>query len=78
MLNLLEKNRLIERRPDPEDRRRTNVYLTEEGRDLKGKMTPIVIDFLAKSFKGLTQKDIQEFMRLHSRIAKNLEELKNE
>ena len=75
MLKLLEKNRLIERRPDPDDRRRTNVYLTEEGRALKRKLTPVVMDFLEKSFQGLTHKDLREFMRLHARITKNLDRL---
>jgi len=73
MLNLLEKNRLIERRPDPDDRRRTKVYLTEEGRALKSKLTPIVLDLLEECFRGLTQGDLREFRRLHIRIAKNLE-----
>jgi len=72
ILNLLEKNGFIRRIPDGEDRRRLNVYLTEEGKALKQKLIPIAIGFLKKCFKGLTQEDIQSLKRVHEHILKNL------
>ena len=56
ILNLLEKNGFIFRTPDGEDKRRLNVYLTEEGKALKQKLIPIVIGFLQKCFEGLTKR----------------------
>jgi len=72
ILNLLEKNGFIHRIPDGEDRRRLNVYLTKEGKALKQKLIPIVIDYLEKCFEGLTQEDIQSLKRVHEHILKNL------
>ena len=72
ILNLLEKNGFIRRIPDGKDNRRLNVYLTDEGKDLKQKLIPIVIDYLQKCFKGLTQKEVQDLRRVHEHILKNL------
>ena len=72
ILNLLEKNGFILRTPDGKDKRRLNVYLTEEGKDLKQKLIPIVIDYLQKCFEGLTQEEVQDLRRVHEHILKNL------
>ncbi len=72
ILNLLEKNGFIFRTPDDEDKRRLNVYLTEEGKALKQKLIPIVIGFLQKCFEGLTQEEVQDLRRIHEHILKNL------
>ncbi|MBW1771833.1 MAG: MarR family transcriptional regulator [Deltaproteobacteria bacterium] len=72
ILNLLEKKGLIRRVPDPEDKRRVNIYLTPEGKGLKSKLSPIVINFLKKCFAGLDEKDLKEMERIHRRILKNL------
>ena len=78
ILNLLEKKGLTRRVPDPDDRRRYNIYLTEAGRALRKKLPPIVIDLLQKCFTGLTQKDLRDLDRLHRHILKNLGQLQEE
>ena len=78
ILNLLEKKGLTRRVPDPDDRRRYNIYLTEAGRALRKKLPPIVIDLLQKCFTGLTQKDLRDLERLHRHILKNLGQLQEE
>ena len=72
ILNLLEKNGFIRRTPDGKDKRRLNVYLTKEGKGLKQKLIPIVIDYLQKCFEGLTQEEVQNLRRIHEHILKNL------
>jgi DNA-binding MarR family transcriptional regulator len=78
ILNLLEKKGLTKRVPDPDDRRRYNIYLSGAGRELKKKLPPIVIDLLQKCFKGLSQKDLQDLERIHKHILKNLGQLQEE
>ena len=70
-MNLLEKNGFIHRIPDGEDKRRLNVYLTEEGKALKKKLIPIAIDYLQKCFKDLSQEEIGDLRRIHEHILKN-------
>lgn len=72
ILNLLEKKGLTRRVPDPDDRRRYKIYLTEPGRELKRKLPPIVIELLEKCLEGLTQKDLQDLERIHKHILRNL------
>jgi DNA-binding MarR family transcriptional regulator len=72
ILNLLEKKGLIQRVPDPEDKRRINIYTTDEGKALKGKLPPIVRGFLERCFKGLDKKDLEEMNRIHRHILRNL------
>ena len=74
ILNLLEKNGFIHRIPDGEDKRRLNVYLTEEGKALKKKLIPIAIDYLQKCFQGLPQEEIGGLRRIHEHILKNFKE----
>lgn len=76
MLNLLEKNGFVWRVPTEEDKRRLNVYLTDRGRDIKGKLVSIVLGFGEKAFAGLTQKDLKELTKILKHITGNLASLK--
>ena len=75
MLNLLEKNGFIIRNPDSVDKRLYRIFLTKEGKEVKDKLIPIVTEYLKRSFDGLTQKDIDDLIRIHKHILKNLEPL---
>lgn len=48
LMDRLEKENLIERRVDPEDRRALRIYLTEKGRDLAQRIYPIAEEFNRK------------------------------
>lgn len=75
MLNLLEKNGYIRREPDPIDKRKFLVFLTEAGKSLKPKLTPIITDYFRKCFAGLNQNDIDDFIRVHKHVLNNLNEM---
>jgi DNA-binding MarR family transcriptional regulator len=75
ILNLLEKNKLIERSPHPNDKRSVRVYLTELGKTLQKELTPIVIAFLEQCFKNVTEQKFKDFMDVHRQIADNLKDL---
>jgi len=75
MLNLLEKNGYIRREPAPIDKRKFLVFLTDEGKALKLKITPVVTNYFKKCFAGLNQKDIDDLKRIHLHILKNLNEM---
>lgn len=45
LVDRLEKEKMVERRSDPEDRRALQVFLTEKGRDLAEKLITAAIDF---------------------------------
>lgn len=76
MLNLLEKNGLVRRVPTDKDKRRLNVFLTPSGREMQKKLVPIVISFLEEAFRGLTQEETDEFIRVLRHLTGNLASLK--
>ncbi|MCB2192659.1 MAG: MarR family transcriptional regulator [Deltaproteobacteria bacterium] len=76
MLNRLDKNGFIRRVTTDQDKRRLNVYLTDSGRDMQGKLVPIVLGFGEKTFAGVTHEEITELIRILKHITGNLASLK--
>jgi MarR family transcriptional regulator, organic hydroperoxide resistance regulator len=73
ILNLLEKKRIVVRRPDESDGRVLRVLLTKAGKDLKDKLIPCAEEVLAKSGKNLTKEELVQFKMTLRRILGNLE-----
>jgi MarR family transcriptional regulator, organic hydroperoxide resistance regulator len=73
ILNLLEKKRIVVRRPDESDGRVLRVLLTKAGKDLKDKLIPCAEEVVAKSGKNLTKEELVQFKMTLRRILGNLE-----
>ena len=73
ILRLIEKNVLIRREPYPLDSRRSNIFLTQRGREIKEELVPLVEDFGDQVFAGLSDEEVRQLWRLHERIGSNLE-----
>ena len=74
ILDLLEKNGLVRREPDPEDKRYRRIFLTDEGKALKKKLIPIVKKHLGRALSGLDHEDVDQLTRIHEHIVENLGE----
>ena len=72
ILDLLEKQDLIRRKPDQHDKRRQRVYLTDAGKKLEIRLAPIVTEFLRKAFQGLTEEELTELKHILNQIQSNL------
>jgi DNA-binding MarR family transcriptional regulator len=72
-LQRMERDALISREPDPGDRRLARVRLTPHARALRGDLIDAATEVNAAATKGLTDREIREFMRTLSRIIDNLE-----
>lgn len=57
LIDRLEKEDLVERQEDPNDRRGTRIFLTDKGRDLANKMVPMAMDF-NQYLRGLVDPEI--------------------
>ena len=73
ILDVMEKNGLIERHPHEKDRRSYRIFPTEKGRDLKTRLIPIAIQLNQIVTKGFSEKEREVVVRLMKRISKNLE-----
>ena len=74
ILNQLHKRGYIERRPDNSDKRAYNLFLTKAGRTVQEALTPVVLNHYACAFKGLTNKDLRNMVRILGHIVNNLDE----
>jgi DNA-binding MarR family transcriptional regulator len=71
-LRSMEKRRLIERRPDANDKRRMHVFLTEDGRSLKS-LLPLAAKMNSEALACLSEGEIGFLGLVLSRLEENHE-----
>jgi DNA-binding MarR family transcriptional regulator len=64
---------LAVRDPDPLDRRRFNISLTEKGHKKVAQMQPVVLAMRREGWQGLTEEDYHLLMRVLNTIFGNLD-----
>ena len=68
LLDRTEKTALVERRPDPDDRRALRIYLTAEGRRRVVELEPLVTEVQQRVreefFDGYSQEEVETFFRM--------------
>lgn len=72
MVDRLEDAGLVERRPDPEDRRARRLHLTATSRKMVERLQAEVDALVADMLAGLSSAERAEFHRLLSLIGQNL------
>ncbi|WP_417812272.1 MarR family winged helix-turn-helix transcriptional regulator [Thalassospira alkalitolerans] len=73
LIKELEDKNLIERRPHPEDRRSQTLHLTREGDALVDNFKTVETKVRTRMAGNLSQSQIQDFNRVASLMADNLE-----
>ena len=74
MLERMEKNNLIKRIADENDKRKSLVILTDYANTLKKSFDEISEEMLKKVYKGFNEEEIDKFEEYLQRTIKNLEE----
>ena len=74
MLEKMEKNDLIRRITDENDKRKSLVILTEHAKSLKKSFDEISDEMLKKVYKGFSEEEIDKYEEYLHRIIRNLEE----
>jgi len=72
LIDSLEKEGYLERRSDPKDKRINLVYLTEKGKSLEIKVTPIVYQTLEEATKGIDAHTIKIIKKAFNTVYDNL------
>ncbi|MFZ1075962.1 MAG: MarR family transcriptional regulator [Nitrosotalea sp.] len=62
VIDKMEKNGLLERKPDPKDRRNNRLYLTKKSESIVDSIIEIVLQLRKMLYKGLSKDDL-ELMR---------------
>lgn len=72
MVDRLAEAGLVERRPDPADRRAWQLYLTPRARERLGGIRPAVEALNAEALEGLSAAEIDQLLGLVERVRVNL------
>src|SRR5215470_6217710 len=72
LLDGLADNGLIERRPDPDDRRAKRLFLTPAARPLLGRLTELGEDLMAVALAGLDAAQREALLATLSAVKENL------
>ena len=75
LLNNLEKNGLIERRPSPDDARLKSVVLTEKGGKIYEEVASEIDRVETLLTEGFSGEETKTFMNLLARIERNIENI---
>jgi DNA-binding MarR family transcriptional regulator len=72
-LQRMERDGLVRRVPDPSDRRRTKVHLTEHARAIEQDLVCAALAVNGAATDGLTDAEITTYLDLTTRVIRNLE-----
>ena len=68
MIDVLEGKGIVYRERDAKDRRTYRIYLTQRGRELKEKVTPIVLDQGERAYACLTEQEQKSLLDMLNRL----------
>ncbi|MCF6167984.1 MarR family winged helix-turn-helix transcriptional regulator [Lutibacter sp.] len=73
LINVLEKNNLVTRKPSKEDSRKNFIYITNKGEQLFLKMKPLMLKSVEVLQEGVTQNEKKIFIKVMKKIQKNIQ-----
>ena len=72
-LRAMEKNGLVKRIRNKDDRRKVNIFLTDKARDLEEILTPYIEEINELACAGITDADIEAYHRVSQIFRSNLQ-----
>lgn len=72
LIDILEREGIVERRDDEYDRRVFKIHLTKKGRDLEGDATICAQQAIKDALKGISKEDIEICMSVLKKSIENL------
>lgn len=73
ILDILERENIVERRDDTNDRRVFRIYLTEKGKSLREATAKCAEQSIKDSLKGITKDEIETCKRVLLKIKNNVD-----
>ena len=72
IIDILEREGIVERKDDANDRRVFKIYLTEKGKSLRGATAKCAEQSIKDSLKGLTREEVDVCTKVLLKITKNV------
>lgn len=74
MLKTMQDDGIIYRKPDKDDKRIVNIFLTEYGSRLKNRVEEVVFNFNNELFRKLDIEDLRAFVRVNNIIKEQVKQ----
>jgi DNA-binding MarR family transcriptional regulator len=71
LLDRMERDGLLYRSADPDDRRALRVYLTDDGVNIRGLVLGVLEDTITKIFGGISERDLGHLKTVLRRVLEN-------
>ncbi len=73
IIDKMVQNGLVERQPDPDDRRHNRIYLTKRAESVVDSIIDIVLEIRKVTYKGITDSEIKSVRLILDKIITNSE-----
>ena len=77
VIDKMEKNGLVERKPDPNDRRNNLIFLTRKSQSVVDSITGIIFQLRKEFYKGISQKQQENIRTILRKIVDNADKTLN-
>jgi len=74
LVNILSEKKYIERRPDPDNKRKHRIYITESGMEKINDLVPLKGTLQDKVLKGISEKELNSMLKTLEKIRNNLQD----
>lgn len=74
LVDNLEKENMVERKPDPNDRRTNLIFLTKKGREIENSVIQALNDTIEIATKGMQDEDLHVMRKAFDQINQNIQE----
>ncbi|KOA20020.1 multiple antibiotic resistance protein MarR [Clostridium homopropionicum DSM 5847] len=72
ILDILERKKLVERKPNKEDKRAFTLHITDKGLSLKEKVEPFLESFFEIIILGISNEDLEIYKHVLTKINSNI------
>jgi len=77
IIDRMERSRLLERRPDPKDRRNNRIFLTKKSESIVDSIVEIILAVRKTIYKGLSNEEIESSRIILKKIMHNADSTTN-
>lgn len=74
LINILSEKKLIERKQDPNNKRKHRIFITKEGKDKVDELKPLKKKLQSKVMRGISEKELTSMLKTLEKIRNNLKD----
>lgn len=77
LINNMERNMLVVRKSDPDDRRINRIFLSKKGKEVYSKTLPATLEAFLQLQDGITAQEIEQTIETMQKLLRNIDKISN-